>query len=550
MLSQLYIKNYALIEELIIDFSDGLTILTGETGAGKSIILGALGLVLGKRADTISLKNTTEKCVIEAKFSIGKYGLEAFFQQNDLDFEQETILRREILPSGKSRAFVNDTPVTLLVMNELSTLLIDIHSQNQTLQLSDTNYQFYILDSLAKNEAVLKSYQSELKTYKKLNLELEELEQKQREVHQQYDYNLHLYNELNDANLQVGEQEELETKLEKLNNVEDIKRSLSEAIHLAVDDEMGLQNVLYSVAQSLSKIAPFAKEYQELSDRISSLKIEFDDIVHELENENESVEYDPVELERLNDRLQLIFQLQKKHYVSSIEELLDVFQDLSEKVESVENGAEIIDSKKREIQESLQNLEGLAKEISSKRKMIIPTFQSELESILANLGMKNTKFQIRMSPLNQFYSNGKDKLEFLVSTNKGASFGELKKIASGGELSRIMLSVKRILSQQTFLPTIIFDEIDTGVSGEISNRIAAIMQEMSNNMQVLAITHLPQIAAKGKHHFKVYKLEKDSETQTGITKLTADERIVEIAEMLSGKDVSESAISHARELLN
>ena len=550
MLSQLYIKNYALIEELIIDFSDGLTILTGETGAGKSIILGALGLVLGKRADTTSLKNTTEKCVIEAKFSIGKYGLEAFFQQNDLDFEQETILRREILPSGKSRAFVNDTPVTLLVVNELSTLLIDIHSQNQTLQLSDTNYQFYILDSLAKNEAVLKSYQSELKTYKKLNLELEELEQKQREVHQQYDYNLHLYNELNDANLQVGEQEELETKLEKLNNVEDIKRSLSEAIHLAVDDEMGLQNVLYSVAQSLSKIAPFAKEYQELSDRISSLKIEFDDIVHELENENESVEYDPVELERLNDRLQLIFQLQKKHYVSSIEELLDVFQDLSEKVESVENGAEIIDSKKREIQESLQNLEGLAKEISSKRKMIIPTFQSELESILANLGMKNTKFQIRMSPLNQFYSNGKDKLEFLVSTNKGASFGELKKIASGGELSRIMLSVKRILSQQTFLPTIIFDEIDTGVSGEISNRIAAIMQEMSNNMQVLAITHLPQIAAKGKHHFKVYKLEKDSETQTGITKLTADERIVEIAEMLSGKDVSESAISHARELLN
>lgn len=550
MLSQLYIKNYALIEELIIDFSDGLTILTGETGAGKSIILGALGLVLGKRADTTSLKNTTEKCVIEAKFSIGKYGLEAFFQQNDLDFEQETILRREILPSGKSRAFVNDTPVTLLVVNELSTLLIDIHSQNQTLQLSDTNYQFYILDSLAKNEAVLKSYQSELKTYKKLNLELEELERKQREVHQQYDYNLHLYNELNDANLQVGEQEELETKLEKLNNVEDIKRSLSEAIHLAVDDEMGLQNVLYSVAQSLSKIAPFAKEYQELSDRISSLKIEFDDIVHELENENESVEYDPVELERLNDRLQLIFQLQKKHYVSSIEELLDVFQDLLEKVESVENGAEIIDSKKREIQESLQNLEGLAKEISSKRKMIIPTFQSELESILANLGMKNTKFQIRMSPLNQFYSNGKDKLEFLVSTNKGASFGELKKIASGGELSRIMLSVKRILSQQTFLPTIIFDEIDTGVSGEISNRIAAIMQEMSNNMQVFAITHLPQIAAKGKHHFKVYKLEKDSETQTGITKLTADERIVEIAEMLSGKDVSESAISHARELLN
>jgi DNA repair protein RecN (Recombination protein N) len=550
LLKQLYIRNYALIEELTIDLSNGLTILTGETGAGKSIILGALGLVLGKRADTSSLKNNKEKCIVEAKFTIGRYNLKEFFTNHDLDFEEDTILRREILPSGKSRAFVNDTPVTLPVINELKSFLIDIHSQNQTLQLSDANYQFFILDSLSKNHSNVKEYRSELKNFRTLTTELEEIERQQREVRQQYDYNLHLFNELEEAQLEIGEQEELESKLEKLNNVEDIKRNLSEAIHLSINDEAGLQNTLYALEQSLSKIAPFAKEFEELANRISSLKIEFDDILNELENENENVEYDPVELERLNDRLQLIFQLQKKHYVSTIEELLEVYESLSEKVESVENSEAIVNAKKSAIEASRKNLNRLSAIISKNRTSVLSGFQSEMENILSNLGMQHTKIQINLSGTNEFLSNGKDKLEFLVSTNKGASFGDLKKVASGGELSRIMLSIKRILSQNTFLPTVIFDEIDTGVSGEISNKIAAIMQEMSTNMQVLVITHLPQIAAKGKHHFKVFKQEQSNETLTSIKELSSDERIVEIAEMLSGKDVSESAITHAKELLN
>ena len=550
MLKQLYIRNYALIEELTIDLSNGLTILTGETGAGKSIILGALGLVLGKRADTSSLKNNKEKCIVEAKFTIGRYNLKEFFTNHDLDFEEDTILRREIFPSGKSRAFVNDTPVTLPVINELKSFLIDIHSQNQTLQLSDANYQFFILDSLSKNHSNVKEYRSELKNFRTLTTELEEIERQQREVRQQYDYNLHLFNELEEAQLEIGEQEELESKLEKLNNVEDIKRNLSEAIHLSINDEAGLQNTLYALEQSLSKIAPFAKEFEELANRISSLKIEFDDIVNELENENENVEYDPIELERLNDRLQLIFQLQKKHYVATIEELLEVYETLSEKVQSVENSEAIVTAKKSEIEVSRKNLNRISAIISKNRNGVLSSFQSELEDILYNLGMQHTQFQINLSGSDEFLSNGKDKLEFLVSTNKGANFGDLKKVASGGELSRIMLSIKRILSQNTFLPTIIFDEIDTGVSGEISNKIAAIMQEMSLNMQVLAITHLPQIAAKGTHHFKVFKEDNQSVTITRIKELSSDERIVEIAEMLSGKNVSESAITHAKQLLN
>ncbi len=550
MLTQLYIKNYALIEELNIQFHNGLSIITGETGAGKSIILGALGLVLGNRADSTSLKDNSQKCIIEARFSIRNYHLEHFFNQNDLDFEEESILRREILPSGKSRAFVNDTPVTLPVINTLKKYLIDIHSQNQTLQLSDNSYQFYVLDSFVNNEKVLQEYFLELKHYKKLQKELEEIEQKQREVHQQYDYNLHLYKELEEAQLEVGEQENLEVKLDKLNNVEEIKRQLSESIHLASDDEIGIQNLLHALENSLSKISSFANSYSELYDRISSLKIEFDDIFSELEDENESIDFDPIELERSNDRLQLIFQLQKKHYVSSIEELLEVYNQLGEKIGTVENAEEIINQKKAQIESSEKVLANLADKISTQRQKGIPSLVKQLEKLLEGLGMGNARFNLELRPSDQFLSNGRDVLSFQVSTNKGANFGELKKVASGGELSRIMLSVKRILSEKTNLPTIIFDEIDTGVSGEISNKIAAIMQEMSTKMQVLAITHLPQIAAKGQQHYKVFKEDQQQQTLTNITRLSDDERIVEIAEMLSGKNVSDSALSHAKDLLN
>ncbi|MAD98109.1 MAG: DNA repair protein RecN [Flavobacteriaceae bacterium] len=550
MLTQLYIKNYALIEELNIQFHDGLSIITGETGAGKSIILGALGLVLGNRADSTSLKDSSQKCIIEARFSIKNYGLKDFFHQNDLDFEEESILRREILPSGKSRAFVNDTPVTLPVINTLKKYLIDIHSQNQTLQLSDNSYQFYVLDSFVKNEKLLHKYATELKHYKKLQKELEEIERKQREVHQQYDYNLHLYNELEEAQLEVGEQEELEIKLDKLNNVEDIKRQLSESIHLSSDDEIGIQNLLYTLENSMSKISSFSNAYSELLNRISSLKIEFDDIFAELENENESIDFDPIELERSNDRLQLIFQLQKKHYVNSIEELLQVYDELGAKIATVENADAIINEKRAAIESSEKVLVNLADKISDQRKKGIPVLINQLEKLVGGLGMESARFKLELSPVDQFLSHGRDALSFQVSTNKGANYGELKKVASGGELSRIMLSVKRILSEKINLPTIIFDEIDTGVSGEISNKIAAIMQDMSTKMQVLAITHLPQIAAKGKQHYKVFKEDHQQQTLTNITRLTDDERIVEIAEMLSGKKVSDSALSHAKDLLN
>ena len=550
MLVSISIQNYALINQLSIDFTDGLSIITGETGAGKSILLGALGLVLGNRADVSTLKDTSKKCVVEAHLAISNYHLQDFFTSVDLDYEPQTILRREILPSGKSRAFVNDTPVTLSVLNGLKSKLIDVHSQHQTLELSDTNFQFHIIDALAKNSEKLASYQQGLKQLHVYQRELQELETSQREANQQYDYNLHLYNELNEAKLIVDEQEELEEKLEKLNNVEEIQLNLSEAVHLATTDEIGIQTLLYTLENRLQKIAPYSKEYEEISNRITSIKIELDDIVSELEDATDSIDSNPVELEKLNDRLQLLYNLQKKHYVNSVAELLEIQKALSEKVDQVENAEEVINQKLKQIDEASRKLDEIANQISTSRKKILPNLKKELEQLLSDLGMPEARFSIELSTSDTFLSNGKDKLSFLFSANKGGSFGELKKVASGGELSRIMLAIKKILSENIQLPTIIFDEIDTGVSGEISNKIAKIMQEMSKQMQVITITHLPQIAAKGNQHYKVYKEDVAGVTTTNLKQLSEDERIVEIAEMLSGKKISESAITHAKELLN
>ena len=550
MLVSISIQNYALINQLSIDFTDGLSIITGETGAGKSILLGALGLVLGNRADVSTLKDTSKKCVVEAHLAISNYHLQDFFTSVDLDYEPQTILRREILPSGKSRAFVNDTPVTLSVLNELKSKLIDVHSQHQTLELSDTNFQFHIIDALAKNSEKLASYQQGLKQLHVYQRELQELETSQREANQQYDYNLHFYNELNEAKLIVDEQEELEEKLEKLNNVEEIQLNLSEAVHLATTDEIGIQTLLYTLENRLQKIAPYSKEYEEISNRITSIKIELDDIVSELEDATDSIDSNPVELEKLNDRLQLLYNLQKKHYVNSVAELLEIQKALSEKVDQVENAEEVINQKLKQIDEASRKLDEIANQISTSRKKILPNLKKELEQLLSDLGMPEARFSIELSTSDTFLSNGKDKLSFLFSANKGGSFGELKKVASGGELSRIMLAIKKILSENIQLPTIIFDEIDTGVSGEISNKIAKIMQEMSKQMQVITITHLPQIAAKGNQHYKVYKEDVAGVTTTNLKQLSEDERIVEIAEMLSGKKISESAITHAKELLN
>ena len=550
MLTQLSINNYALINKLSIDFSSGLSIITGETGAGKSILLGALGLVLGNRADLSSLKDTSQKCIVEAKVAISNYKLEDFFNEVDLDYEPETIIRREILPSGKSRAFVNDTPVTLSVLNQLRTKLIDVHSQHQTMQLSDNNFQFSILDALAKNQARIASYKRGFFQLNKLKRELSKLEATQLEANQQYDYNLHLYKELEEAKVKIDEQTILEERLDKLNNIEDIRNNLSEALELTINEEIGIRTLLNTLENRLTKISSFSKEYQEISERVTSIKIEIDDIITELENANESVEFNPNEVEKINDRLQLLYNLQKKHAVNSNKDLITVFEELSEKVGVVESAEEVINKKQEEIDAVLEKLDKVAGLIMKARTTSIPKLIRELHALLTDLGMENARFSIKIKPTNNYFSNGKDELELLFSANKGGNFGELKKVASGGELSRIMLSVKKVLSENTQLPTIIFDEIDTGVSGEVSNKIAAIMQKMSNNMQVIAITHLPQIAAKGSSHYKVYKKEINGVTTTNLKQLTSEERIVEIAEMLSGKNISDSALTHAKQLLN
>lgn len=550
MLASISIKNYALINELHIDFSSGLSIITGETGAGKSILLGALGLVLGNRADSSTLKNTTRKCIVEAILSVEKYNLQDFFETEDIDYEINTIIRREILPSGKSRAFVNDTPVTLSVLTALRSKLIDIHSQHQTLQVSDQQFQFQLLDAFANNESKHASYQRGLTQYTSEKKKLEEILQAQREANLQYDYNSHLYNELLEANLVEDEQEVLEEKLEKINNVEEIKQNLSEALQLSTDDTIGIQNLLYSLENKLTKIAPYSKEYQELSERISSVKIELDDIVSELESANEQVDFNPLEATQLNDRLQLIYNLQKKHYVNSISALLLILEELSTKVSTVENAEQRLLDQETIVTEIANKLDAIALKISEARKRIIPTVSKQLEAILDNLGMSHARFQIQNNITEHYYKNGKDVLSFLFSANKGGQFGELKKVASGGELSRIMLAIKKVMSENSQLPTIIFDEIDSGVSGEISNKMAHIMSQMSQQMQVITITHLPQIAAKGNQHYKVYKEELNNTTTTSLKQLSEDERIVEIAEMLSGKNISDSALTHARELLN
>ncbi len=550
MLTHLSIKNYALIESLAVNFKDQLSIITGETGAGKSILLGALGLVLGNRAESSTLKDATQKCIIEGQFSIADYSLESFFEQNDIDFEAETIIRREILPSGKSRAFINDTPTTLQILNSLSEKLIDVHSQHQTLQLSDVSFQFQILDALENNFAKIESYKRGLTLYTKLVKELNALKQEQAKEKEQYEYNLHLFEELQNAKLKDGEQEEIEQTLDKLNNIEEIKINLSEAQSMAVNEEIGLQAMLNALTNNFNKISSFSSDYKELYERVLSLKIEFDDITSEIEDANENVSFDSSELEKLNDRLQLIYNLQKKHVVDSVKSLLELQETLSVKVDAVQNSSTIIKEKENEVAEVAKKIDVLANKIFEKRVKAIPVLVKKLEKMLSNLGMENTRFKFDIQHSNSYFKNGKDELQLLISANKGANFGELKKVASGGELSRIMLSVKSILSTYLKLPTIIFDEIDTGVSGDVSQKMAEIMQQMSKNMQVITITHLPQIAAKGQQHYKVYKQDISNNIVTQLRQLSESERIAEIAEMLGGKNITSTAIEHAKELLS
>ena len=550
MITSLSIENFALIEKLNINFSNGFSIITGETGAGKSILLGALGLVLGKRADLTSLKNKEDKCIVEANFSIRKYDLKSFFESNDLDYEEETIIRREILPSGKSRAFINDSPVNLQQLQDLSFYLIDIHSQHQTLELSEEEFQFKIIDSIAKNQDLVSEFKSVLKKYRSVKSLLEINKSNLSTILKEKDYNEFLFNELASATLKVGELEELEKTYETLNNVEFIKENLDKLLILANEDEFGLQKNLKEFKTILQKNSQFSQDFQSLLDRTNSIAIEFDDIVKELNRTSDLVFNDPENLELINQKLQVIYNLQKKHQVLTIEELLGIQSELESKVVSVTTLEQEILGFETTIIDLENHLDKISLIISKNRSEAIPKLSEQLIAVLGQLGMPNVRFKIEIIPSNTYHSNGKDTLQFLFSANKGTDFGLLKKVASGGEMSRIMLTVKSILSQYSKLPTIIFDEIDTGVSGEIANKMGEIMREMSATMQVFAITHLPQIAAKGSSHYKVYKKVIGESTVSELSLLNPDERIIEIAEMLSGKNISDSAINHAKALLN
>lgn len=550
MIQSLSIKNYALIEKLAIDFSNGFSVITGETGAGKSIILGALGLVLGKRADLSSLKNKEEKCVIEAVFDISKYNLKPFFSENELDYEEETIIRREILPSGKSRAFINDSPVNLQELQELSLFLIDIHSQQQTQELSEENVQFKIVDAIANNQKSINGYQAVLKSFKQDKAALESLQKKQAESIKEQEYNTFLLNELVSARLKSGEQEQLEADFEKLNNVEIIKESVDKSLLIANEEQIGVVSNLKEMKIALQKIASFSSEYASLYERVSSVIIEVDDITNELNRCVEKVVNDPEQLNSVSQKLQLIFDLQKKHQVSSIDDLLLIQKNLESSLFELENSEIEIEKLIQSIGEKTVVLDELATTIHENRVEAVPVLTDKLVSILETLGMPNVRFDIQFKLSSNYFLNGKDEIQFLISANKGTDFGLLKKVASGGEMSRIMLAVKAILAQYSKLPTLVFDEIDTGVSGEIAIKMGEIMKNMSKTMQLFAITHLPQIAAKGNAHFKVFKSTFGEDTQSELKLLSEEERIIEIAQMLSGANVSESALNHAKNLLN
>lgn len=550
LLTNLSIKNYALIDHLNVKFTNGFTVITGETGAGKSILLGGLSLVLGKRADLSSLREKDDKCIVEAEFEISKYGLEAFFDDNDLDYEKRTIIRREILPSGKSRAFINDSPVTLDILSKLGDQLIDVHSQHQTLRLADNDFQLKVIDALADNGKGIKEYLSKLLKYQSTLKDLQILQEFQNSATKEQEYNSFLLQELNSAPLKEGILEELEEQYEQLNNVEIILEQLSHGQQLLNDEQIGVVNLLTELKQVSSKLASFGQQYSGINERIKSVFIELDDVSNELNLLAENVEADPQMLEEVNTKLKLLYDLQKKHKAQSITELLEIRNKLDEKVSATENVAVDIDRKKKELQLLEVTLNTEASNISKKRKAVIPNLKKQLEDTLIDLGMASATFKIEIDPSKEFKPTGKDDLTFLFSANKGSAYGDLKKVASGGELSRIMLTIKAILAKYEQLPTMMFDEIDTGVSGEISNKMGDIMQAMSNTMQIFSITHLPQVAAKGVHHFKVYKEEELMGTNTKMKKLSAEERIVELAEMLGGKTLSDSALAHARQLLD
>ena len=549
MLTALSIKNYALIDDLKVDFPEGFIIITGETGSGKSIMLDALSLILGKRADMSALRNKEEKCIIEAEFSLQNYEFQSLFQELDIDYDPQTIIRREILPSGKSRAFVNDVPATLEVLSRLGQVLVDIHSQHQTLALSDTSFQFAIIDAMANNKSLLTEYVQLHQLLKKEQKKLEELIEFQKNAKKEYDYNLHQLKELKSATLEEGILEELEESYEEASNIEDIKENVSESLYLLNDENIGILNNLRELKRSFSSLTEYKQLYRDLYERIESAFLELEDLASEISDIDESIEADPDNLEQISKQLNKIYSLQKKHSVATVEELIAIQQELEEAVSKTESVDIDLNKQKKIVEEQHTATLKKANQLHKAREKVIPALDKKLTNFMHELGMPNGRFSITLTTADTFFANGNDELSFLFSANKGGDFGQLKKVASGGELSRIMLAVKAIMAEHTALPTIMFDEIDTGVSGEISQKMGDIMKQMSQNRQVFAITHLPQIAAKGAYHFKVFKEDSKGKTTTHLKLLTEEERIIELSEMLEGKNSGASARNHAIELL-
>ena len=527
-----------------------MTCITGETGAGKSILMGGLGLVLGKRADMSILKDDKKKCVIEASFLIDKYNLQGFFEASELDYEAETFLRREIIPNGKSRAFINDTPVNLDVLSRLSEVLIDVHSQLENQSLFKNEYQFLVLDAIAGNQDTLKEYKNKLSEYQNIQKDYDRIKKLNEETAKIQDYNQFLYDELASEKLTPDMLIPLEEEIDQLSNVEAIQQCLSKGIHLIEEEQVGLLTQFSSLNAVLNEAVSKSKNLSIFHERTNSLSIELKDILDDLIGKQETLESNPALLEILSNRWDKIQNLFQKHQVNNIRGLIQVRDHLEKKLQETQDLQQKINAMKARLAELKELLDGLSKELHQNRKEAFPKLCDQMEQIISKMGMQNARFRIDLTSVDHFLSNGKEQIDFLFSPNLGSDFKRIKKVASGGEMSRIMLSIKAILSEFKQLPSIVFDEIDTGVSGAVSNEIANIMAYMSENMQVFTITHLPQVAAKGKQHFLVYKEVSGNTTITKLKELNQEERIKELAQMLSGKELTRTALDHAKQLLN
>ena len=550
MLTELRIKNFALIKELTVSFSSGMSCITGETGAGKSILLGGLSLVLGKRADISLLNDLSKKCIIEAVFQIRNYDLKKFFSENNLDYFDETILRREVLPNGKSRAFINDTPVKISMLENLSINLIDIHSQNEKQLINQESYQFSIVDSFAQNKYILNDYKIFINEYNLIKDELENLKRKRFELNKSFEYKKFIYDELLNANLPENFEDDLEYKYRELSNVEEIKENLRKSISLLENEQIGLINNLIEFRNVIKDLNQSSNKYLKFKERSDFIYYELIDFLEDFNKRIENLDSYPEELLTLENRINEINTLLNKHKLKKVSELIELREELRKEIKKNENIDQYILSVKKKKRDLETKLNNLSREISKKRKAVIPSIESDLKRLTHRMGMKDASFKIELTNSETFLKNGKESIAFYFKANKGTDFKLLKKIASGGEISRIMLSIKNIISKFKKLPTIIFDEIDSGVSGKISDSIADIMYELSVTTQVFTITHLPQVASKGDNHFKVFKNTNKSNTNTFIKRLNKKERINEIALMLSGNKITDTAKAHAKQLLN